>query len=436
MASSFNGPLAIIAPLIVLITITVVRRFIANRKHTRHLPPGPVPFPLLGSILSIDAKKPWLTYTEWGATHDQEMVMINSQHVAEALVVKRSNIYSDRPYLATVEPFGWSFNFGLEGYNDKWRLCRRLFHQTFRLESALKFRPMQIRRTREMILNMIEDPQQYHSHFATFSTSTAMSAVYGYEPSPRNDPLVQLVGNALHLGMAVLTPERAMILKTFPFLLKLPDWCWGSSIKRDAQLSTDRITEMRDVPFQYTQQRITPATLMVFVLAMVLYPDIQTRAQAEIDSMIGRDRSPTFEDRPSLPYIDAIVRETYRWSPIVPLGLPHATLNADTYNGYFIPKGAIVMTNIWAIARNEKRYPNACHFKPERFIDANGSLTDDDPKEYVFGQGRRVCPGRYTADASIWCAIATIFATLDISSAKDDQGNVINFTPKFTTGLV
>ncbi|OJA13317.1 hypothetical protein AZE42_10348 [Rhizopogon vesiculosus] len=55
---------------------------------------------------------------------------------------------------------------------------------------------MQIRRTREMILNIIEDPQHYHSHFATFSTSTAMSAVYGYEPSPRNDPLVQLSNDA------------------------------------------------------------------------------------------------------------------------------------------------------------------------------------------------------------------------------------------------
>jgi len=101
----------------------------------------------------------------------------------------------------------------------------------------------------------------------------------------------------------------------------------------------------------------------------------------------------------------------------------------------WLSKGATVITNTWAIARDEKRYPNACHFKPERFIDASGSLTDDDPKEYVFGRGRRICPGRYTADASIWCAITTMFATLDISSAKDDQGNAVNFTPKFTTGL-
>ena len=59
---------------------------------------------------------------------------------------------------------------------------------------------------------------------------------------------------------------------------------------------------------------------MIFLLAMVLYPDVQKCAQAEIDSVIGRDRLPTFEDRESLPYIDAVLRETLRWEPVVPLG--------------------------------------------------------------------------------------------------------------------
>jgi cytochrome P450 len=59
---------------------------------------------------------------------------------------------------------------------------------------------------------------------------------------------------------------------------------------------------------------------MVFLLVMVLYPDVQTRAQAEIDSVVGRDRLPTFEDRASLPYVDAVVREVLRWRPIGPLG--------------------------------------------------------------------------------------------------------------------
>ncbi|OJA09014.1 hypothetical protein AZE42_07395 [Rhizopogon vesiculosus] len=147
------------------------------------------------------------------------------------------------------------------GYNDEWRLNRRLFHQSFRPESALRFRPMQIRRAREMVLNLIDDPQHYHSHFGTFSSSVAMLAVYGYQPSARGDPRVRVMENALHLGFNVMTPERAMVLKTFPFLLKLPDWCWGSSIKRDARVSTKWTTEMVDVPFRTVQQEMADNSL-------------------------------------------------------------------------------------------------------------------------------------------------------------------------------
>ncbi|KAG1879039.1 cytochrome P450 [Suillus subluteus] len=493
MAPAVDGHLAILAGIpLSFVVVTALRRFIKKRQNKPSLPPGPVPLPLLGNVLSIDAREPWLTYTEWGATYGdlvfmrnmgEEMVVINSQHIAEALLDKRSRIYSDRPYLATLKPYGLSINFAFLGYGDEWRLCRRLFHQTFRPESAVKFRPMQIRRAREMVVNLVDDPQHYHDHIVTFSLSVVMSAVYDYDISARDDPLVRIVVKALIPGTAVLTPERALMLKTFPFLLKLPDWCWGSSIKRSARASTERVNQMADVPFQYVQQRMadssfiaqssmvaenlrrmetqeeaskpafenalkkaattaigasydtTEAVLMVFVLAMVLYPDIQKRAQAEIDSVIGRDRLPTFEDRASLPYIDAVMRETFRWQPVAPLGVPHATSSDDVYDGYFIPKGTIITHNIWSITRDEKRYPDASRFIPERFIDVDGALTGDDPAQYVFGLGRRICPGRYTADASTWSAIATMLATLDISSAKDDQGKVISFTPTFITGV-
>ncbi|KIK32896.1 hypothetical protein CY34DRAFT_748159 [Suillus luteus UH-Slu-Lm8-n1] len=332
------------------------------------------------------------------------MVVVNSQPIAEALLDKRSRIYSDRPYLATLEPYGWSINFAFIGYGDEWRLCRRLFHQTFRPESAVKFRPMQIKRACEMVVNLVDDPLHFHHHFATFSLSVVMSTVYDYNISARDDPMVQIVIDALIPGLTLLTPERSLLLRTFPFLLNVPDWCWGSSIKLGARASLSRITEMKNVPFRYVQQHTadgsvsqssmvaenlrrmemqeeeaksafenalkkaattaivasyetTAATLMVFVLAMVLCPDVQKRAQAETDSVIGRDRLPTFKDRASLPYIDAIVRETFRWQPVVPLGVPHAASSDDVYEGYFIPKGAIITYNTWGITRDESGTP-------------------------------------------------------------------------------
>ncbi|KAG1739612.1 cytochrome P450 [Suillus lakei] len=493
MALAIDGRLTILAvSTISCVVVTAFRRFIKNRQNKQCLPPGPVPLPLLGNILSIDPKEPWLTYTEWGATYgdlvfarlpDQEVILINSQHVAEALLEKRSRIYSDRPCLATIKPFGWSINFVFMGYGDEWRHCRRLFHQTFHPDSALKFRPMQMTRARELVVNLIDDPQHYESHFATFSAAVGLSVAYGYQTSTRDDPLVEIIDTAVALGVEVMTPERAILLKLFPFLLRLPDWCWGSAIKRDAEISTTRMTELMDLPFKYAQEHMaenlalgqfsmvsdnlqrmekpnhvckpmsevalkkaavttimaaydtTSATMMSFALAMVLYPDVQKRAQAEIDSVVGEDHLPTFEDRASLPYIEAVLRETLRWNTLLPLGIPHATSSDDIYNGYFIPKGATVMCNIWGISRDETRYPNASHFMPERFLDVNGVLTSDDPAGFVFGFGRRACAGRYAADASVWSAIVTLLATVEFSSAKDDQGKVIEFTPEFREGV-
>jgi cytochrome P450 len=72
---------------------------------------------------------------------------------------------------------------------------------------------------------------------------------------------------------------------------------------------------------------------------MAMHPEFQTKAQEEIDSVIGTHRLPEFEDRPLLPYVEAVYREVMRWKPVLPLGLPHATTEDDVYDGYFIPKG-------------------------------------------------------------------------------------------------
>ncbi|KAG0698389.1 cytochrome P450 [Suillus ampliporus] len=179
---------------------------------------------------------------------------------------------------------------------------------------------------------------------------------------------------------------------------------------------------------------------MVVTLAMVLYPDVQRCAQAEIDSVIGRDRLPAFEDRVSLPYIDAVLRETFRWAPAVPLGVPHAASSADIYDGYlqkvpFLFNERLICT---VTPLHQERPSCATHAVPRRISfyarEVHGRQRRDDPAEYVFGLGRRIFPGRHYGEASLWSAIVTMLATMDISSAKDDQGNVIDFTPKFITG--
>jgi hypothetical protein len=114
---------------------------------------------------------------------------------------------------------------------------------------------------------------------------------------------------------------------------------------------------------------------------MALYPELQKKAQAEIDAVVGSNpsRLPDFHDRPSLPYINAVLKESSRWNLVVPLGrpfviiiiatiltssegIPHMSTTDDEYNGFYIPKGTIMMGNAWLVR------PLNPIFCPEIFI--------------------------------------------------------------------
>jgi len=101
------------------------------------------------------------------------------------------------------------------------------------------------------------------------------------------------------------------------------------------------------------------------MLAMVLYPEVQRKAQSELDSVIGMDRLPTFEDRESLPYVNALCKELLRCYPVFPLGVPHWVTEDDVYGDYFIPGGSIVIGNAWCVhsrAREECKHSDFIWF--------------------------------------------------------------------------
>lgn len=79
---------------------------------------------------------------------------------------------------------------------------------------------------------------------------------------------------------------------------------------------------------------------------MTLYPEVQRQAQKELDQVLG-GRLPRIADRGQLPYVEALVKEVLRWHPIAPMGLPHMSTEDDEYDGHFIPKGSLILPNIW-----------------------------------------------------------------------------------------
>lgn len=168
-----------------------------------------------------------------------------------------------------------------------------------------------------------------------------------------------------------------------------------------------------------------------------MYPDIQKRAQAEVDALVLRERRlPTIADRVYLPYIDAIVQEVFRWAPPAPIGIFHATSEDDEYQGYFIPKNATVIPNIWAMTHDPDMYPDPFTFNPDRFLSTQGHERQRDPRQIIFGFGRRSCPGQHLGDASVFIQIATTLATLELSKPLDANGGVIEPEVGFTTAVV
>ena len=80
---------------------------------------------------------------------------------------------------------------------------------------------------------------------------------------------------------------------------------------------------------------------------MAQHPDVQKKAQAELDAVVGSGRMPDFSDSESLVYVNAVIKETLRWHTVVPLCVAHSTVADDELHGYFIPKGTVILPNIW-----------------------------------------------------------------------------------------
>ena len=174
---------------------------------------------------------------------------------------------------------------------------------------------------------------------------------------------------------------------------------------------------------------------MTFFLAMTVFPDVQTKASSEINRAIGKSRLPVAADRSKLPYIEAIMKETHRWHLVLPMCLPHSSIEEDTCRGYRIPKGAILLPNNWHFTHDPNVYPDPMVFKPERHIESPTHKAEPDPRKFIFGYGRRICPGRYVADNALFITIAQSLAVLDITKVVRD-GQTVTPEVKFEPGAI
>ncbi|KAI9566868.1 CyP450 monooxygenase [Boletus coccyginus] len=469
---------------ILIIAFLSARNLLRKRKDNPAglpLPPGPPRLPIVGNLFGIkDLGAQWLTYAEWSKQYGdllyleilgQKILVINSEKVAEDLLDKRSQNYSDRPQVPMVTLMGWEFNVGFIPYGPSWRKHRKAMHHALNQTAMLNYRGLQLNKVHQLVKNILHVPENMEAHLRTFTASTIMTVVYGYEMAPQNDLFASIADRASEMLTNCFFPGAALV-NTFPFLRHLPEWCPGAGFKQYAKICRKLTRDLRDLPFNFVRKQMaegiaphsmvsemlenneeeaviksvagttyaaavetSSSALSAFMMAMVMFPDVQKKAQAEIDRVTGGSRMPDFSDRTSMVYLEAAYREVLRWCQVTPLGVPHMTTGHDVYEGYFVPKDTIVFANIWSMTHNEHKYPDPMRFMPERYIDANGRLTDD-IAEQQFGFGRRICVGKYLAEASVWIAMVSVLAVFDINKAKDERGREIDVVPKYTPGVI
>ncbi|KAJ7706284.1 cytochrome P450 [Mycena rosella] len=471
---------------ILLFSIAYFRRM---RMRAR-LPPGLPGLFLIGNIRDVSHNTPqWLTYKHWAETYGDiiyievfgsRMIILNSLSAVTQLLEKRSANYSDRPPMHMVNDLmSWDWDLAHMRYSDWWRLHRKTFHQYFQPRAVPGYYPIQMQATRTLLQQLSRNPARFADYVRQHAGNIILRVAYGYEIKPENDPYVSLAHEAAK-GLIQAANAGSFLVDFLPILKHVPSWFPGASFKRKAKIWAKSALELRDSPFEALKESIAAGTaissfaadnlekmrksetplpdqevvikncasiaylagsdttvsvVLSFILAMVLYPDVQAKAREEIDAAVG-NRLPDFSDRPSLPYVNAILDETLRWGPVAPLALPHMNVSDDEYNGFYIPAGTTIVGNAYAILHNETMFPQPHEFKPERFIPQEGKEPPLRPESVAFGFGRRICPGRYLALDSAWIAIVSILKTYNIDKALDADGKYITPEVDYTVGIV
>ncbi|KIK30866.1 hypothetical protein PISMIDRAFT_20892 [Pisolithus microcarpus 441] len=414
----------------------LVKQMVSKTKPAP-FPPGPKPLPLLGNMLDMPSVKPWLTFSDWAnkfgdMTHleifGQHIVVLNSAKTAVEMLDKKSSLYSDRPVFPMGgELVGWRDTLVLLPYGDRFREYRRNFHRVIGSRAAMSvYSAIEEEETHKFLQRVLAKPTDLSAHVRTTAGAIILRISHGYHIQEDRDPFVELADTAVD-QFSRSTATGAFMVDLIPALAHVPEWFPGAGFQRKAKEWRTTLHEMVDKPYKFVQDQMAAGIAPKSFTSNLLEGRTLTE---EEEHNIKWSAASLYSGMPPIVLggaDTALVKEIFRWSPVVPIVIPHRVNTDDIHNGYYIPKGTLVLPNAWHMLHDPSVYPEPTDFIPDRFLPSEGKELPNDPRDICFGFGRRICPGMHLADASVWLSAAMSLAVFDISKVVE---NGVEITPE------
>ncbi|XP_036789692.1 cytochrome P450 2U1-like isoform X1 [Oncorhynchus mykiss] len=408
-------------------------------------------------IITEQAKVYGNIYSMWVGS--QLVVVLNGYEVVRDALSNRADVFSDRPEIPTVTIMTKRKGIVFAPYGPVWRRQRKFCHTTLRNFGLgkLSLEPCILEGlavVKSELLRLGEEDTEGSGVDLTPLITNSVSNVISYialgQRFHHTDREFGALLDLMARGLEIIANSAAVLINVFPLLYYLPFGVFREvrQVERDITAFLKQIitrhretldpANPRDLIDMYLVEMLaqeaagetdssfsedylfyiigdlfiagtdtTTNTVLWMMLYMVVYPDIQERVQAEIDAVVGPDRVPSLTDKGSLPFTEATIMEVQRMTVVVPLAIPHMASETTEFRGYTIPKGTVIIPNLWSVHRDPTVWEEPDDFNPSRFLDDQGNLLR---KECFipFGIGRRVCMGEQLAKMELFLMFTSL----------------------------
>lgn len=444
------------------------------RRANAQLPPGPKQNLILGNALNFPKDRWYEAFTSWSKEYGDivyvnlagvHMVVLNSLEAIQEIVDKRMSIHSERPYTTmTNDLMAQGYTMLLSRTGPDFTEQRKVFQKFLGKQVITDYDELIHGHAKTLIRDndgFVGDPydplmRTVGSILTTIAYGEKINKEYG-------ETLIEINTETTNLVAWVFT--KVWMVDVISALRYIPSWMPGATFKRIADRGASLANKIRYWAYGMVEAAVVEGTadesivskqlnetgisnanlrdavavmygagvdttavaITNFLYAMVLHPEWQEKAQKEMETVLGPGHLPTLEDISRLEIFNAVWKESFRWNPPVPLGIPHVSNSEDTWNGYYIPNGTIIHCNIGFILRDPRLWGNDGHqFNPNRFL-TEKSPSFPDIWSIPFGFGRRICPGRFLAERvalQLSAAILSAYKVLPPSGEKFPVGAI------------